>query len=214
MTFHVDNEWQSRMRDAILQPFYERAYPGQYEFIEHCDPRGGGGVDTIVNGRKVDEKIVRWPRNGDGTPRAKPYNAFALETMSCTVEGLERDGWMKTNVVHYLLYCFSAFHEHSMNCYQIEFKPLQEWFLPRESEWPCWRSKEVNRTECRIVPIIEVRANVPVKHSRLARPAYHDEEERLVAYCHCGESAPFGYGVSLRHGKLGTWYCRRHRPPS
>ena len=28
----------------------------------------------------------------------------------------------------------------------------------------------------------------------------------------CGRHAPFGYGVSLRAGQLGRWYCREHRP--
>jgi hypothetical protein len=27
----------------------------------------------------------------------------------------------------------------------------------------------------------------------------------------CGQSAPFGYGVSLRHGREGEWYCAAHR---
>jgi hypothetical protein len=28
----------------------------------------------------------------------------------------------------------------------------------------------------------------------------------------CGRSGPFGYGVRLRAGQLGRWYCREHRP--
>lgn len=28
----------------------------------------------------------------------------------------------------------------------------------------------------------------------------------------CGKvDAPFGYGVSLKHNKLGTWYCAEHK---
>jgi hypothetical protein len=30
--------------------------------------------------------------------------------------------------------------------------------------------------------------------------------------CECGAWAPFGYGVSLREGRLGRWYCAAHRP--
>jgi hypothetical protein len=28
----------------------------------------------------------------------------------------------------------------------------------------------------------------------------------------CGRFGPFGYGVSLRAGQLGRWYCHEHRP--
>lgn len=28
----------------------------------------------------------------------------------------------------------------------------------------------------------------------------------------CGGSASFGFGVSLLHGKIGKWYCFKHRP--
>lgn len=29
----------------------------------------------------------------------------------------------------------------------------------------------------------------------------------------CGKPyAPFGFGVDMRHGKLGTWYCGEHIP--
>jgi len=40
----------------------------------------------------------------------------------------------------------------------------------------------------------------------------YDEEGRFVHYCACGEWGSFGYNVSLRTGRLGTWYCREHRP--
>jgi hypothetical protein len=28
----------------------------------------------------------------------------------------------------------------------------------------------------------------------------------------CGKYGPYGYGVELRKGKEGTWYCKEHRP--
>lgn len=34
----------------------------------------------------------------------------------------------------------------------------------------------------------------------------------LVHTCfRCGKSAPFGYNVNLRRGKLGVWTCAEHR---
>jgi hypothetical protein len=35
----------------------------------------------------------------------------------------------------------------------------------------------------------------------------------LLHFCvQCGRFGPFGYGVRLRAGLLGRWYCREHRP--
>jgi hypothetical protein len=31
-------------------------------------------------------------------------------------------------------------------------------------------------------------------------------------FCHCGKWGNFGYGVSLRNGREGNWYCFEHRP--
>jgi hypothetical protein len=33
----------------------------------------------------------------------------------------------------------------------------------------------------------------------------------FVHYCHCGCWGAFGYGVDLRNGKEGIWYCAKHR---
>ena len=34
----------------------------------------------------------------------------------------------------------------------------------------------------------------------------------FVHYCQCGAWGAFGFGVSVRTGKLGTWYCAEHNP--
>jgi hypothetical protein len=39
-----------------------------------------------------------------------------------------------------------------------------------------------------------------------------DARGRFIHHCQCGAEAGFGYGVDLRHGKLGTWFCAEHRP--
>jgi hypothetical protein len=40
----------------------------------------------------------------------------------------------------------------------------------------------------------------------------YDKDDHFIHYCHCGKWGSFGYGVSLRDGKFGSWYCREHRP--
>ncbi len=40
------------------------------------------------------------------------------------------------------------------------------------------------------------------------RPAtFSDEDGRFVPRCACGAYGSFGIGVSLRHGREGTWWC-------
>jgi len=40
----------------------------------------------------------------------------------------------------------------------------------------------------------------------------YDRNGMFIHYCHCGKDAGHGYGVSLRKGQLGTWYCNDHKP--
>lgn len=181
--FRADNERQERLRDLILKPrFYDRFHANAYEFIKHDDPRAAGGVDTIASGKTIDEKIVQWPHNEDGTPKAEPYSAFALETMSCTVPGRERYGWMKTNIVDFLLYCFTDLHEQRLDCYLIDFPPLQQWFYAEDhKQWPRWCSRQVNETECRIVPITQVCDAVQYHYMVFLKPA-HDPDFQNLPY--------------------------------
>jgi hypothetical protein len=44
--------------------------------------------------------------------------------------------------------------------------------------------------------------------------AYYDGEGHLLHYCACGQWGAFGYGVDLRKGRLGIWYCGACRPPT
>jgi hypothetical protein len=38
-------------------------------------------------------------------------------------------------------------------------------------------------------------------------------DRTFLHFCiHCGRFAAFGYGVPLRAGRLGRWYCGEHRP--
>ena len=36
--------------------------------------------------------------------------------------------------------------------------------------------------------------------------------ERFEHHCWCGNWGSFGYGVNLRNGGEGSWFCRMHRP--
>jgi hypothetical protein len=166
--FVSDDMWQRGMRDRILAPgFYESyAVAGRYVFIDKgklaSQLQRQYAVDTILQGRNgaavcVEEKIVRWPKY-----RTEPYSAFALETRSCTVPGREKDGWMKYGEADYLLYCFANKSETALDCYLIDFPALKEWFWPRHESWPATVTEQINRSECRKVPIRDVEANVRV----------------------------------------------------
>jgi len=197
------------MRDAILVPqLYEKHYKGNYELLRYDDERAKGGADTIANGKRIDEKIVRWPKD-----REEEYTAFALELRSCTTDGHERLGWMSTNDVDLLLYCFSDRAEQSLDCYVINFPKLKEWFFSvGEEAWPVTRTTQINKTECRVVPISDVRKNVPLKQLKLSCAAYFDKAGHFVHRCYCGKRGTLGFDVNLLNGKLGTWYCGEHKP--
>jgi hypothetical protein len=46
----------------------------------------------------------------------------------------------------------------------------------------------------------------------IAEPLFDADGNFIHHCCKCGEEASFGYGVSLRRGRLGTWYCAKHQP--
>lgn len=165
--FERDNTWQRGLRDAILAPhFYGKyAVDGRYVCIDKgklatCLQKQFA-VDTIMQGRDgaavcIEEKIVRWP-----AARNEPYTAFTLETMSCTVDGRESPGWMKYGRADYLLYCFADSSDTRLQCYLMDFRKLQDWFWPIADTFPKTVTKQINKTECRVVQIHAVLASVP-----------------------------------------------------
>jgi len=45
------------------------------------------------------------------------------------------------------------------------------------------------------------------------RGRVQEKDGVFLHFCvECGRFGPFGYGVRLRAGQLGRWYCREHRP--
>jgi hypothetical protein len=204
--FNRDDKWQREMRDDILVPcLYAKRFAGRHELIPHTDPRAKGGCDTIVNGHRLDEKIVRYPRDDNGVPRADPYDAFALETMSCTVTGHERDGWMRTNDVSFVLYCFANLDETELDCYLLDFPKLKDWFWPRAEQYHLWTSKQFNRTQCRVVPIYDVHEAGIIKQQYLF-------EKPFSGRCACGvPGLHVMYEGLVKTGKQ-IWFCQEHKP--
>lgn len=45
-----------------------------------------------------------------------------------------------------------------------------------------------------------------------AKPHYDTDGRFIHKCCRCGRDASFGFSVSLREGKLGTWYCAECKP--
>lgn len=43
--------------------------------------------------------------------------------------------------------------------------------------------------------------------SQVGPSTFYDEEGRFVPRCACRAYGTFGMGVSLRHGREGTWWC-------
>lgn len=161
--FHRDNEWQRKVRDAVLAPgFYHRfSTDGRYVFMDKgrfaTILQKRFAVDTIVqrdDGRAVciEEKIVRWP--------GRAYTAYSLETESCTVPGHESDGWMRYAEADWLLYAFMT--PSRLNVHLIEFPKLKEWFWPREQDFAVFQNQTRNKSRGRVVPIRAVREGVGI----------------------------------------------------
>ena len=153
--FQTDDAWQHGQRDRYLLPFYRKHYSNFY-FCDHLSDEQRRGIDTIIRiGDKVfsiDEKIVR-----------KQYDAFALETKSCTVEGHEKTGWMFYSEATRMIYCFAF--DGGLDCYVIDFTKLQKWFWPRERSFPQFRMETKNKTSGRVVPICDVvAAGLCIRH--------------------------------------------------
>jgi hypothetical protein len=161
--FRRDDEWQRQIRNAVLAPGFYGSYAvdGRYVLIDKgrlAKQLQRQAVDTILQGKdgnvvSIEEKIVRWV--------GRPYTAFALETISCTVPNREAMGWMSYGEADYLLYCFVT-GGGGLDCHLIAFQALQAWFWPREKEFPKFQmTKTLNKTAGRVVPIVAVYQAVP-----------------------------------------------------
>ena len=162
--FRQDDSYQRAKRDALLKPFYaEHSAEGRFVFLDKGQLadvlQREMAVDTILQGRgghafAIEEKIVRW--------KGRKYTAFTLETWTCTVPGRERKGWMYYGKCDILLYCFTQ-ADGSLEAYAIPFPALKTWFFEQDrfERYPTTVTEQINRTECRVVPIADVLAGVP-----------------------------------------------------
>ena len=157
--FERDDEFQRVVRDHLLKPFYARhSHEGRFVFADKGQLstilQRELSVDTVmqVPGNKlvgVEEKIVRW--------KGRVYSAYTLETISCTIPGRERKGWMYTARCDVLMYCFGQ-EDESLLIHAIAFPPLQRWFFENDRylQYAATRTDQINQTECRVVPIADV----------------------------------------------------------
>jgi hypothetical protein len=163
-TFLLDDAWQRDKRDRFLAAFYgEHAFDGRYVFVDKgalaTRLQREFAVDTLLQGKQgdlvpIEEKIVRW--------KGRTYDAFCLETDSCTVRGHEDMGWMYYGQALWLFYCFEQADLRSLLCYLISFPELQRWFFANMDTFPMFRMKDtVNRTTGRVVSIAAVQRAVP-----------------------------------------------------
>lgn len=165
--FEIDDEMQRQVRDRLLIPFYTwlsggwgPGRGGSFVFTDkgpwarelnteyHIDTFVQMAEGTLVG---IDEKIVRW--------KGKVYEKYALETMSCTVPGREKQGWMYTGKCDFILYCFVKESAAYIEAHLIPFKALQEWFFEggRYLRYgPPWQSTQRNKSECYLTPIADV----------------------------------------------------------
>lgn len=163
--FYVDDSWQRQIRNKALAPYYKNiSDEGRFVFLDKgklaTRLQREFAIDTILQGKGnsvfgIEEKIVRWP--------GYSYKAYTLETMSCTVPGREKRGWMHYSTCDYLLYCFVQADSTSIIAHLIPFPKLQTWFFEND-RYETYKSSftnQINRTETKIVPIEDVWSAIP-----------------------------------------------------
>lgn len=163
--FCADDSWQRQVRNRTLAHYYKNiSDDGRFVFLDKGNLatrlQREFAIDTILQGKGnsvfgIEEKIVRWP--------GYKYTAYTFETMSCTVPGHEKKGWMHYSTCDYLLYCFVQSDSVSINAHLIPFKKLQIWFFEND-RYTFYRSNitnQINRTETKIVPIDDVWSAIP-----------------------------------------------------
>src|SRR3990167_9639384 len=131
--FKQDLNYSETQREKLKEFYRVKAYDGRFVFINKNKLLSKwlqeNAVDTIMQISDsdevyIEEKIVRW--------KGKKYEATTLETMSCTIPGREKDGWMKFSRADILAYGFEQ-ENGDIELYLISFPKLKEWF------WRNWR---------------------------------------------------------------------------
>ena len=166
MSFNIDLKLAEKHRNRLKDFYAIKAFEGRYVFInklsgEIAEELQNRSVDTIlqISDDKeiyIEEKIVRWP--------GYEYTAVTLETESCTVKGYEKDGWMKklTSKNHFLAYGFLQ-EDETIKLYIIPFDKLKSWFWENVDKFKSTVTDQINKTECKIVPLEEIKNNVGYK---------------------------------------------------
>jgi len=159
------DNWQKEIRDRILKPWYKKI--SHEERFIFCDKGNLAtilqkemAIDTIIQLKNngilaIEEKIVKWP--------GYKYQNYTLETWSCTNTGMEHKGWMYYATCDYLFYCFLQEDNESLVVHSIPFKELQQWFFKdnKFESYYAFRTEQINHTETRIVPIVDVWDAIP-----------------------------------------------------
>jgi hypothetical protein len=85
--------------------------------------------------------------------------------------------------------------------------------------WDYWESAVGERQQLARTPISESVTDSAEGEPGLEQPCaarrgrVQEKDGVFLHFCvECGRFGPYGYGVRLRAGQLGRWYCREHRP--
>lgn len=161
--FHVDNAWQSGLRDAMVKPYYKKHFAVAVPAVADMMAFNRAGIDTFLLSHDgslvaVEEKIIRWP--------GRVYDSFFLEVSTPT--GLP--GWMHKKAADRLFYCFEQ-ADGSLVGYWIDFQALRRWFweeMAGDCKWHEFTGKD--GAVGRLVEIKDVVANVATKRIALPKP--------------------------------------------
>jgi hypothetical protein len=75
------------------------------------------------------------------------------------------------------------------------------------------RKREASETRFQAATLSAINEPSVEEPCATRRGRVEEHGDVLLHFCvECGRFGPYGYGVRLRAGQLGRWYCREHRP--
>lgn len=167
--FERDNQWMRGARERFLRPFYMR-HMASFEFID-------SDVDTIAVGKKtgktlrIEEKLQRAPL------KLERFDNYPLETMSCTVPGRERDGWMATSTADLIFFGFCDHRETTMDLHILDMPALKTWFWPGCDLFRRCVNPQINQSSACMVPFGIVPREIRLHRVLLFAPDYIQPDE-------------------------------------
>ena len=166
MSFKNDLDYSQEQQEKLKELYRNEAFEGRFTFVEKGDGyKSQGslniqtefGIDTIFQTSDKESVLV------EEKFRKQLRDDIVVETLSCSVEGREKDGWIHTSKADFLNYVMDD-GDGTLHCYIMSMKELREFFFKNENRYPKRNTTQINRTVFCPIPIKDLEQNIQIKH--------------------------------------------------